>query len=143
MANSKIGIVWAVIETRFHAKCRLEGEVAEFCHHTTLQYGVEKTDFAAYIGRSFKAKVLAECWDETIGAQALKVELQPEIAAICKNKWPHVTIFTRQGVEALMSNTMLDGPHHEAPAAVAELTMRIEFCPLEEIPSQEVSIRQK
>jgi hypothetical protein len=73
--------------------------------HVTLQYNVESSQFKNLIGKRYTIRVLEDCWNHEI--QALRVELPSEIADLCNNANPHMTISHRPGIAPKMSNDML------------------------------------
>ena len=92
--------------------------------HVTLRFKVAEREVSHWVGRAFKARVTGEAWNDEI--QAVRVELPYDLAQLCENDHPHITISRRPGVGAKHSNAMLEAPAHEAPLEF-ELDFRVVF----------------
>jgi tRNA uridine 5-carbamoylmethylation protein Kti12 len=62
----------------------------------------------APIGRKFKVRVVSVVEDSK--GQALQIELDDRLPLKCRNKIPHVTVSTAEGVSAFYSNELLEDP---------------------------------
>jgi hypothetical protein len=71
--------------------------------HITLQYGVQRADWAWLIGREFTAVIVQQCWNDRV--QALRVFLPEGIP--CCNLHPHITVSWVEGAEPAEANEML------------------------------------
>lgn len=103
------GILWAVAPQEailaIHAPLFTE---RVFAHHVTLAFGVTEEEVAEHIGKRFTGAVTAMAWNNDI--QALRVELPADIAPLCGNNDPHITV-SSNGVPPVKSNDMLAGEH--------------------------------
>ena len=117
------GILWALVLDR---KALDQAVPARFgrheAHHLTLRFGVDLAPYAALLGRRFQAAATAEAWDDEV--QAIRVALPAELAALCDNAHPHVTISRRPDTPAKRANQMLEAPPNERPLSF-ELALEI------------------
>jgi hypothetical protein len=98
------GILWAVVQSPITWAPRFtQGRP----HHCTLQYDVERKDWATWEGITFTAHAIAHCHDYAV--QAIAIALPQEIP--CANLHPHITVSWRQGHTPSESNQMLAGLH--------------------------------
>jgi hypothetical protein len=102
------GILWAVIQDQLLVDSLYEEGKP---HHITLMFGVDKDEVEQYIGMSFNATAISNCWNEDI--QAVLFEL-PLFVPINKGT-PHVTVSYKKGVKSVESNNMLNGEHNSTP----------------------------
>lgn len=93
--------------------------------HVTLQFGAEFTpQVEDLLGKEVQAVAVADCSNERV--QALRVSLPEEVAGLCANEHPHMTISHAEGVKPVESNTMLAGDHDSVEVSTP-LTLRFEF----------------
>jgi hypothetical protein len=93
--------------------------------HVTLRFGVDLTpDIEEMLGKEVEVMVTADCSNDRV--QALKVSLPGEVAQLCSNEHPHMTISTEDGVKPVESNNMLAG-EHSCTEVNTPLTLRFEF----------------
>lgn len=93
--------------------------------HVTLQFGVEHTpEMEELLGKEVEAFAVADCFNERV--QALRVSLPDDVASLCSNEHPHMTISSADGVKPVESNTMLAGDHNSSEVSIP-LTLRYEF----------------
>jgi hypothetical protein len=112
MENTQ-GILWLTLEEQVPPVCALY-EKAPKHYHVTLHFGCSAQQYEAFIGRKVLVTLEYDCWDGFI--QACRVVIQdPEIAAICKNDDPHITVSMRNGIRPVQSNEMLRREHHWDP----------------------------
>lgn len=111
------GILWAVVRNREALDAAVPPRFARHeAHHLTLAFGVDLAPYRAAIGRRFQATATAEAWDDEV--QAVRVALPPELAALCQNAHPHVTISRRPDTPAKRANAMLEAPPNERPLSL-------------------------
>lgn len=116
------GILWAVVQSPITWAPRFtQGKP----HHCTLQYNVERKDWAMWEGITLAAHAIAHCHDNRV--QAIAIALPNEIP--CCNLHPHVTVSWRQGHAPGESNEMLRGLHRRTLAdySIAMLIKWYEF----------------
>ncbi len=113
------GILWAVIQDELLVHSMYEEGSP---HHITLMFGVDKEEVQQYIGMSFTANAISNCWNKDI--QAVLFEL-PSIVPINKGT-PHVTVSYKEGVKPFESNNMLNGEHNST-AHLQDYNFVIEF----------------
>jgi hypothetical protein len=93
-------------------------------HHITLQYAVERSDWAAWLGVTFWAEITEIAWDKY--SQAFRVQLPWDIP--CQNSRPHITIGWADGRAPNDANRMLADLHFSHPLNPTHLIeFRIEF----------------
>lgn len=95
------GILWGVIQSPISTRSRYSCGKP---HHITLQYGVSREDWQHLEGVEFDAISLLEGWDGQI--QAIRTHLPEEIAGICQNKYPHISVSWQKGISPVRSNLM-------------------------------------
>ncbi len=78
--------------------------------HVTLQFNVTESQFAEFIGRTVDVKLLRNCFNLDIQAVTVQIE-DPEIAALCRNEIPHMTVSMEEGIRPVASNEMLRGSY--------------------------------
>lgn len=117
------GILWALVRNREALDETVPPRFARHeAHHLTLRFGVDLTPYRALLGRRFQATVTAEAWNEEI--QAVRVALPPELAALCENTHPHVTISRQPDTPAKRANALLEAPPNERQLSL-ELALEI------------------
>jgi hypothetical protein len=111
------GVLWATLT---NPQALLEAVSPRFAeveaHHLTLRFGVDLEPYRHVIGKQFEGRVICEAWDDAI--QAVQVELPADIAELCENEHPHVTVSHREGIPAKRSNPLLANPPHSRPVAL-------------------------
>ena len=113
------GILWGVLITPINVERRYPcGEP----HHITLQYGVEKSRWAKFLGKEFEAHAILEAWNSRI--QAVVIQLPDFIP--CSNTNPHISVSWEQGIKPVESNAMLAGKH-DCKKISKKLKFKIEF----------------
>ena len=131
MADSIKGILWLVPTTG--QETLPAGRYSPAAHfHVTLQFSVAESDWVQYIGKVADVVLESVAWNGDI--EAIKVSiLDTEIAAICSNPIPHLTLSHREGIKPFLSNKMLEGDHQQAILTNREtgtfhsIPMRVEF----------------
>jgi hypothetical protein len=99
------GILWAVIQDNLQVNSLYDCGKP---HHITLMFGVDRSDVEQYIGLSFNAVSIANCWNDNI--QAILFEL-PNIIPFT-GQYPHVTVSYTEGTKPVESNNMLCGEYN-------------------------------
>ena len=93
--------------------------------HVTLQFGVDLTPaIQDMLGEEVEVVAVADCSNDRV--QALRVILPDEVAQLCSNEHPHMTISTVDGAKPVESNDMLAGEHSCTEVNIP-LTLRFEF----------------
>lgn len=130
MSDQTKGILWLVPCTS--RETLPAGRYNPASHlHVTLQFGVHEVDWVSYIGNLADVILETICWDDNI--EAIRVSLPADIAAICGNAIPHLTLSHREGIKPFLSNAMLAGEHKSVMltdrtvGTVHSIPMRIEF----------------
>lgn len=99
-----------------------------YCHHVTIQFGVEAASFTTLIGRKFKFKVVEYCNNPRTCSAAV-VKLPEELQVLLpEGKIPHVTMRCLDGIKPVESNNMLKAPVYRSKVDV-DLTGTMEFQP--------------
>jgi len=106
------GILWLSVNSNLTVQPRFATRPNHL--HVTLQYGVQMTDdIQSLLGREVQALLLSDCWNEQI--QAVTVKLPSDVKALCKNRYPHITVSMVEGVKPVASNEMLSSSHNHLP----------------------------
>lgn len=93
--------------------------------HVTLQFRVDLNPaMEELLGREVEVVATGDCSNDRV--QALRVNLPEEVAQLCSNEHPHMTISTADGVKPVESNNMLSGDHTCTDVSIP-LTLRFEF----------------
>jgi hypothetical protein len=103
------GILW-LESNNFEPPVELKYNKAKH-YHVTLQYNVFYEDVKHYVNREVQCLAIENCWNDDI--QALKVILRSDIASLCNNKVPHMTLSHREGISPVKSNDMLVNLHNK------------------------------
>ncbi len=108
------GVFWAKLTDPRQLLDRVDPRFERiFADHVTLQPKVELTAaMQRLLGRKTRAHVRADAWNDHV--QALEVVLEPEIAALCVNEHPHITV-SSDGTPPKRANDMLAGEHDSRP----------------------------
>jgi hypothetical protein len=112
-ANSKMkGILWlSTVDQSSPVTPKFPNLARHF--HVTLQFGIDWEalfpEVKALIGNQYTVSIMANCHNDRI--QALSVTLPEEVAHLCNNLNPHITVSMANGVKPVESNQMLASEH--------------------------------
>lgn len=109
------GILWGIVEDKAGLLAKIPNRFKKiFPPHLTLRFNAALTkEQQLFLETSFQVRIIADAWNGEI--QAAKAEiLDPQVAALCENKQPHITI-SSNGASPVKSNAMFAGSHDEQP----------------------------
>lgn len=117
------GILWLSLPSQFPPVPALYNLASHY--HVTLQFGVDRSPFAHLLGQMVYVHTVANCYNDRV--QALLIILPPEVRQLCKNKFPHMTVSTAEGVRPVESNSMLAQPDSNRVPFVKTLNLQFDF----------------
>ena len=120
------GILWIDLEDSSPISAPMFSEKVHA--HVTLRFGVDERDYREFLGRRVDVSLNYDCWDARI--QACQVEiLDPEVAVLCENLFPHITVSHSLLARPKDSNEMLEGEHQWDPMGGHVITGTVSLHP--------------
>jgi hypothetical protein len=123
-SKGKKGILWVSLNEQSPPVPPRFSELPKH-FHVTLAFNCLEESYKDLIGKGVEIAVNSDCYDQNI--QALSVSLPSEVAALCENPNPHVTISMCEGVRPVESNRMLSSDHSFSGRVPNTLHGKVEF----------------